>query len=113
MSDSNLKLFYNGYIHLMNTSRDVVESMIISDDKILAYGSWSNIQSFKQPSSEIVDLQGNHVYPGFIDSHTHLSLAGFYKQKTVDLDSVRSKEEMLSLLKDRTDRTPAGKWVVG
>ena len=92
MSDSNLKFFYNGHIHIMNASRDVVESMVVSDDKILAYGSWNNIQSLKQQSSEIVDLKGNHVYPGFIDSHTHLSLAGFYKQKTVDLDAIRSKD---------------------
>ena len=113
MNDSILKLFFNGQIHLMNTSREIVEAMVISDNKILDYGSWNKIQSFKQPNCEIIDLKGKHVYPGFIDSHTHLSLAGFYMQKTVDLDTVQSKDEMISSLKERAEKTPEGVWVVG
>ncbi|MHA1910279.1 MAG: amidohydrolase [Candidatus Kariarchaeaceae archaeon] len=113
MSNSNLKLFKNGHIHLMNTDREVVESMVISGNKILAYGSWDKTQAFKQTNCEIIDLQGNHVYPGFIDSHTHLSAAGFYMQKTVDLDSVTSKDQMLNSLKKRADKTPLGNWVIG
>jgi hypothetical protein len=113
MSDSNLKIFYNGQIHLMNSTREIAEAMVVYDNKILTYGSWNEIQSFKQHNCEIIDLEGKHVYPGFIDSHTHLSLAGFYKQKTVDLDSVRSKSEMLQSIKERAKKTPSGKWVVG
>lgn len=63
----------NGFIITMNPSRDVFSKgdILIEDDKLLAVGS---IEPEKiLPDAEVVDLNGQIVMPGLINSHVHLS----------------------------------------
>jgi hypothetical protein len=52
------------------------------------------------------------VTPGFVDSHVHLNFAG-NRARSVDLRHVRSMGELISALKEKADRTPAGRWIIG
>ena len=64
-------LLYNGTIHTMADETIAAGYVRITDGKIAEVGS-----GVMQPiQGEIaVDLQGSHLYPGFIDSHTHLGM---------------------------------------
>ncbi|WP_231584324.1 amidohydrolase [Paenibacillus dauci] len=59
-----------------------------------------------------VDWQGNWVLPGLVDSHMHLSMHGM-KLSMLDFSDVRSREEMLHLIRERVNITPAGEWILG
>ena len=63
----------NGFVISMNPSRDVYESgdILIEDDKLLSVGQVD--QGAVLPDAEVVDLKGQIVMPGIINSHVHLS----------------------------------------
>jgi predicted amidohydrolase YtcJ len=49
----------------------IAEAIAIHDGLILAVGSADHIMQMKGANTEIVDLAGKMVIPGFIESHTH------------------------------------------
>ncbi len=52
-------------------------AVLISDGKIVWFGKQDDVPSdFDLSEADIQDLAGETVYPGFIDSHTHLIFAG-------------------------------------
>jgi predicted amidohydrolase YtcJ len=88
------------------------EAMAVRGDKILAVGTEVDILKHKGPETNVVDLQGRFVMPGFNDAHTHLTEAGF-KKLTVDLTGVRSLEEFRERIRKRADTAETGEWITG
>ena len=62
--------------------------------------------------SKVIDLQGNMVTPGMIDSHLHLSGVAF-NLLDLNLIGVTSKDEMLYKIKEKAQTIPEGKWLTG
>jgi predicted amidohydrolase YtcJ len=64
------------------------------------------------PGSEEVDLGGRTVVPGLIDAHQHL-VATAETMSWIDLryPAVSSIEQILLLLSEAAERTPAGRWI--
>src|SRR5208282_6418849 len=70
------------------------------------------IQKLKGKHTQVVDLGGHFVMPGFNDAHLHLAAGGLnYLQ--VDLLDVRSLEEMKARIADWAKTTPPGEWLQG
>ncbi len=71
-------IYVNGVIVTMDDTRindnpgSIVQAMAVRDETIIALGSNTDIQKLKGPKTEVVDLQGNQVLPGLIDSHKHI-----------------------------------------
>lgn len=62
-------LFTNAVIHTMAGVTLQNGYMRIEGSKIMEIGAMP-----VQPEEETVDLEGAHVYPGFIDAHTHIGM---------------------------------------
>ena len=56
------------------------------------------IESFKGSNTEMIDLGGKLMLPGFIDNHTHF-LSGGYNLSSVDLRKAKTKQEFISYSK--------------
>lgn len=65
-------IFINGKIITMDTSLPQAEALYIQNEKITTLGNNSNILSYKRDDTEIIDLNGKVMVPGFNDSHMHL-----------------------------------------
>ncbi len=63
-------------------------------------------------SEKKIDLNGNFVLPGFVDSHTHLVEAGL-NMKRVNLFEEGTLEGVQYYLEKEASDTPEGEWVVG
>lgn len=88
------------------------EAMAVKGDRILALGKENDLLKFKGPNTNVVDLEGNFVMPGFNDAHMHLTQAGF-KRLTVDLTGVRSLEEFRERLRKRVEEAEPTEWIQG
>ncbi len=78
-------------------------------------GKIKNIDDFDRimgGSEENIDLNGNFVLPGFIDSHTHLVEEGL-NMKRVDLIEEETLEGVQYYLEKEASKTPEGEWIVG
>lgn len=63
----------NAYIHTI-TNGDIKNGYIkLLLNKIVEIGEMDKL-NLEESDAEIIDAEGNDVYPGFIDAHTHLGL---------------------------------------
>jgi predicted amidohydrolase YtcJ len=65
-------IFHNGYVLSIDENNTVVEALAIKGDKILAVGSDGDILAFQNSDTQVIDLEGQTLMPGFIDGHTHI-----------------------------------------
>jgi predicted amidohydrolase YtcJ len=66
----------------------------------------------KGPDTEVVDLGGRFVMPGFNDAHVHLAEAGL-QRLTVDLSGVKTLDEFRARVKAKAEKAKPGEWIVG
>ncbi len=88
------------------------EAMAVRGDRILAVGKTDEIMKFKGPETEVVNLDGHFVMPGFNDAHLHLASAGFERQ-TVNLVGTKSLEEFRDRIRARVVKAAPGEWILG
>ncbi|HEY3930004.1 MAG TPA: amidohydrolase, partial [Candidatus Koribacter sp.] len=84
----------------------------VKDGKFVAVGSNEEIQKFKGKNTEVVDLHGKFVMPGFNDAHTHLG-EGAKQMLNVDLVGVKSLDEMKERIAEHAKMLGAGEWLRG
>jgi len=89
-----------------------VEALAVTNSTIVAAGSEATVLALKGPRTQVIDLNGAFVMPGFNDAHTHMASAGQQKL-TVDLDNTHSLAEMLDRIRAYVAVAPAGSWIVG
>jgi predicted amidohydrolase YtcJ len=88
------------------------EAMAIRGDRLQAVGAESDILKLKGPQTEVVNLNGRFVMPGFNDAHLHLANAGF-ERLTVNLVGVKSLTEFRDRIRARVETAGPGEWIVG
>src|SRR3954470_5830749 len=89
-----------------------VKAIAVSKGEIVAIGSNDDIQKLKGPKTQVIDLGGHFVMPGFNDAHVHLGSGGFEKLN-VNLVGSKSLEEMKQRIATRAKTAGAGEWIQG
>ena len=64
-------VLHNGVIQTMVNENDVYEAVAIKDGKIIYVGSDTEVEEYIGTNTEVIDLEGQMVTPGFMDSHIH------------------------------------------
>jgi hypothetical protein len=64
-------IFHNGLILTMDEAQPQAQAIAIKGDRIVAVGSNEDILVLADSATQVVDLEGKTVLPGFIDSHEH------------------------------------------
>ncbi|MBW1882674.1 MAG: amidohydrolase [Deltaproteobacteria bacterium] len=109
--------FINATVLTMNASDDVAEAIFVQHDRIVAVGSRSEIDALIESDTEIHDLGGRTLIPGFIDAHGHFPGSGLITQGP-DLSSppvgdVESIEQIVDKLRAHAANTAKGEWILG
>jgi len=89
-----------------------VEAIAVKDDRILATGKNLEMDPYKGPKTQIIDLGGHFAMPGFNDAHMHLAEAGQH-QLSVDLTGVKSLDELRTRVLAKVQEAKAGEWILG
>ena len=78
VSDSPADLILlNGEVYTMEESHPWASAIVVTGNQITAVlDDDSEADAFRGPDTEVVDLQGKFVVPGFIDGHVHFNGAG-------------------------------------
>jgi predicted amidohydrolase YtcJ len=87
-------------------------ALAVTNSTITAVGSDAELLKLKGAHTQVVDLGGAFVMPGFNDAHTHMASAGLQKM-TVDLDGTTSLAEMQERIRVYTAAAKPGQWIVG
>jgi len=76
-------IFVNADIYTQTTPARV-QALAVRDGRVIAIGSSDEIRKLKGSRTQVVDLGGHFVMPGFNDAHCHLASGGF-EQMNVNL----------------------------
>ena len=88
------------------------QALAIRDDRLQAVGTDAEVLKLKGSSTQVVDLGGHFVMPGFNDAHTHLAEAGF-QRLSVDLTGVKSLTEFRERIRAKVQTAAPGEWILG
>jgi predicted amidohydrolase YtcJ len=102
----------NGTIYTATEQQRTVEAVAVKNGKILAAGPKKEIDVYKGDKTEIVDLEGKTMTPGFIEGHGHIMGVG-YNELNLDLRSVKSYEELVAKVKEAVSKAQPGQWIQG
>ncbi len=65
-------ILYNGKVLTMNEKQPYADAVAIRKNKIYRVGSNNEILSLRKDTTDVIDLKGRTLLPGFNDSHMHL-----------------------------------------
>lgn len=102
---SRRKAYTNGRIYMVNENRDWAEAVVAEGNKIIYVGDNHGAESFCDTDTEVCDLAGRMMLPGFIDGHCHPVLAAHYLCG-VYLQIEYSPEECLAEIKKFVEQHP-------
>ena len=71
-SDLATLVLYNGEVVTMTLQGEVHEAIAVAGTRILALGTNEEMLALAGPATEVINLDGRAVSPGFIDAHAHL-----------------------------------------
>lgn len=66
------KIYFGGPILTMTDAAPTAEALAIQDGKIVAVGGKAEVMALRGTATQVVDLQGKTLLPGFVDAHSHL-----------------------------------------
>lgn len=102
----------NGTIYTVDQSFSKAEAIAIAGDKILSVGDNDEVLRYAGASTQIIDLGGKTVVPGFIDAHYHFMGVGA-REFHLNLDGTRSLAEFLDKVRAEVAKAKPGAWVTG
>lgn len=107
-------ILINGKIVTMDPSNPRAEAVAVKDGKFVLVGASEEILTYKKNHTEIIDLQGKLLTPGFNDAHLHLLNYG-YSLQMVDLAGAKSIDEIIKRVKNFVSKNniEPGDWIKG
>jgi predicted amidohydrolase YtcJ len=112
------RIFVNGVVVTMDAANRVGEAVAVRGEEIIGVGTNSDVRALAGPDTEVVDLGGKTLTPGFYAAHDHFPRIGDLALYQVDLNSppigkVETIDGLIAAMKEKAARTPKGEWVVG
>ncbi len=104
-------LVHGGTIHTGDAKHPQVEALLIRDDKIAFAGSLDEANQ-QAKDAKLIDLKGGAAYPGFTDSHAHLTGIGL-RELELNLEGVASIDALLDALKAWAKSHPGTEPITG
>ena len=111
------QVFINAQVLTMDAQNRIVEAVSVRGEQIEAVGSSDEIMALVEPGTEVNDLRGRTLMPGFVDAHGHFPGSGL-TAVAADLASppVGEKQtmaEVLAALEEQAKTVEPGGWVFG
>lgn len=105
-------LMINGNIYTVDTLLPGAEAVALRAGRIIEVGSTADVMVLRGDSTEVIDLQGRFMMPGFIEGHGHFSGLG-YSLINLNFLNTSSWEEIVQMVAEAAEQAEPGEWIVG
>lgn len=102
------RVFLNGRVWTGDRARPRATALAVQRDLLIAVGSDAEVRALIRRGTEVIDLKGRFVAPGFNDAHIH-----FLVVETVDLGPAKTVGEIQRAIRDYAAAHKDKPWVVG
>ena len=101
-----------GAVYTMDAARTWAQAVAITGGRIAAVGTDAEMRPHVGPRTEVVNLRGRMVLPGFQDAHVHASGGGLERGQC-DLTSEHTREGFLAAIRAYADGNSDVEWITG
>ena len=105
-------VFFGGNIYTIDDKNPKVEALAVKGERILAVGDFDVIkQMIKYQQTQLIDLKGKRLLPGFVNAHEHATLAAAGRFFYTDISAYglngeeRDKEVVLEIMRNEIAQT--------
>jgi predicted amidohydrolase YtcJ len=102
----------NGKVITVEDSLPEAQAVAVRGARIIALGRTVDVQPFVGPATQVVDLQGKLVIPGFIEGHGHFTGVG-EAQLSLKLMPATSWDQIVTMVAEAAKRAKPGEWIIG
>ncbi|MFT4029090.1 MAG: amidohydrolase [Protaetiibacter sp.] len=103
-------VFTGGPVFTADTVRSRAASVAVSSGRIVAVGG--DLSELVGPGTEVVDLAGRLLVPGFQDAHVH-PVSGGMELRRCDLNDGRTQADYLATIARYAAAHPDEEWILG
>ena len=105
-------LLITGTIYTANDDSPIVEAVVVSDGRFTYVGSLEGARLAASEQVKEIELDSRIAYPGFIESHGHLSSLG-ESITNLDLNGVDSYQTIVGMVADAAAKAAPGQVIKG
>jgi predicted amidohydrolase YtcJ len=102
----------NGKVVTVVDGAPEAQAVASAGGRILAVGTNAEIQKYVGPKTEVIDVKGQLVIPGFIEGHGHFSGVGTSKLN-LNLMNAKTWDEIVAMVAERVKTAKPGEWIYG
>ncbi len=107
------KVLTGARVRPMDAECSLAEALCIAGDRIVCVGAEADVLAEAGSNAEVLDLRGAAVFPGFIDTHSHLSMYSVWSGHVYCGAEVGTLAGALERLRKRAASLKPGKLVLG
>jgi predicted amidohydrolase YtcJ len=105
-------VFTNGACYTVDAAGRWAQAVAVRDGRIAAVGTDAELRQLVGPGTEVVDLDGRMLIPGFQDAHVH-PVGGGLQLLRCDLSGLMTAGDYLRAIGEYADQHPADGWIRG
>ena len=102
----------NGKVVTVVDGAPEAQAVASAGGRIVAVGSTAEIQKYVGPKTEVIDVKGQLVIPGFIEGHGHFSGVGTARLN-LNLMDAKTWDEIVAMVAERVKTAKPGEWIYG
>src|SRR5207245_1010935 len=103
-------ILHHGRVVTVDKDFAIKEAIAVKAGRILRVGTDGEVLKLKGPQTELVDLKGQMVLPGLMDSHVHPGTASM-TEFDHPVPTMESIADVLDYIRQRAAAVGEGKWV--
>jgi predicted amidohydrolase YtcJ len=111
-SDKADLVLRNGRVLTLDARFGIAEAVALQGDRVMATGSDVDLRALTGPRTQVVDLGGRSVTPGFNDSHHHFLNRAARAYYGIRLDQYRSVTEILDAVAAKAKQLGPGELIL-
>ncbi|MGQ0761551.1 MAG: amidohydrolase [Acidobacteriota bacterium] len=104
-------ILHNGIVWTVDSKDSTAQAVAIRDGKFAVVGSNRDALRLRGPRTQVIDLRGRFVTPGFNDNHVHFASAAQFLE--FNIMAVASQEQFVARVREVISRLPKGEWILG
>jgi predicted amidohydrolase YtcJ len=105
-------VFVNGEVYTVDAARTWAQAVAVRAGRIVAVGTADDMAQLIGHATEVVDLHGRMLLPGFQDAHVHPVSSGL-EMLRCDLNDVPGLDGYLRAVGDYAAANPSEPWILG
>jgi predicted amidohydrolase YtcJ len=105
-------VFRGGPVLAIDPARSRARAVAVANGRIVAVGGDDDLDGLIGPTTDVVELQGRLLIPGFQDAHVHPVAAGLERLQC-DLTGIRDAAATVAAIRSYADANPTAEWISG